>query len=197
MIGYFRTPGTTHTAVLAIAGLGLLAVPSACGSDVTEGGTGDTTTSTSSSGGYVDPDCYQDCLAKGGTEADCADRCWKDDGTGGGSSSSTSSSTSSGTGGTDGLNKETERDYYECMAKAEKYDGACTAEWKACNDSLACHMLLLCPYECYGDPDCIDQCHEIIPTGVELVTALIQCMVCDDGPCAGDCQNTTWQQYCH
>ncbi|MBW2452890.1 MAG: hypothetical protein JRI68_00170 [Deltaproteobacteria bacterium] len=191
------TSGTPLAAVFATALLGVGVAAGACGADVTQGGTGGetTTSSTSSSSGHVDPDCYEECIANGGTQADCEVRCWEDDGTGGSSSSGTSSGTGGGgTGGTGGLDHQAERDCYECMTEAQS--DACSTEWEECDADLACSMLLICPYECYGDPTCIDQCHEIIPTGVELITTLVQCMVCGDGPCAVDCENTTWQQYC-
>ena len=72
----------------------------------------------------------------------------------------------------------------------------CETEYDACIDSLACAQLLECPYDCGNTPECVAECMAIIPSGVEAMSAVVGCMVCDAGPCAADCQVPAMTAYC-
>lgn len=82
---------------------------------------------------------------------------------------------------------------FECWKQTPE---ACERPVAECWDSLACTQLMDCPAACEFSPDCVAECNEIIPSGVETLTAAVQCMVCDDGPCAADCGNDWIQSYC-
>ena len=71
----------------------------------------------------------------------------------------------------------------------------CSAQAEACEESLACTQLQWCPFLC-DRPDCVQECNEIIPSGVELLTALAECAVCDSGACASECAGSNLLEYC-
>lgn len=84
-----------------------------------------------------------------------------------------------------------------CMECWYKSPGPCAGLLEACESDLACSQLLECPYECGANEDCFAQCNEIIPSGVEPVTELVQCLVCqEDSPCAADCTLPGLLDYC-
>jgi hypothetical protein len=83
-----------------------------------------------------------------------------------------------------------------CFGCWEDYSAQCQVELDACKASLACSQLMDCPLACGYQPECITECNEIIPSGVEPLTAVIECMVCSGGPCAADCMNDVMLSYC-
>ncbi|MEM7154552.1 MAG: hypothetical protein AAF799_17020 [Myxococcota bacterium] len=82
-----------------------------------------------------------------------------------------------------------------CYGCWEDNSASCEA-LDTCKADLACSQLLDCPFACGGTLDCVAECNEIIPSGVEPLTELVQCMVCEGAPCAEDCQNDVMQSYC-
>ena len=178
-----------------------LLLASACGAEVTvaTGSTGDNGRGASSGG--VDQRCYEACLRAGGTQEECTDACW--DPGAAGSSSSGSKTTSGGSSGSgsgsttdpaDPTDEElSERYCYMCM---KENAGSCAEEHAACQADLACKVLSSCPFNCTGDTDCIEQCKDIVPKGVEKLSALVQCMICDNGPCQIDCIGSSMLTYC-
>ncbi len=207
-----------RTTVLWIAtGFVVLA---ACGSSVSApgsdpGGTGGTGTggagltsssSSSSSSTTVDKDCYDDCVAKGKPGDYCEDIC------SGGSSTSSSGSTtsssgtgstgSSSSGGTGSTGTTTTTTYDPGQEKTclqcwnEQAAGQCSAVYKACENSLACTQLSTCHFACKGTPECFAECNTIIPSGVAPLTAVVQCMACNNGPCSVPCQTSILLGYC-
>ncbi len=186
-----------YRAMMLAGGLGLSFMLSACGAEVTvsspEGST------TGGAAGKVDQRCYLECIDRGGTRSECADECWvgedgTDDGwSSGGSPSGTSggeAQSSAAGGATDGM---AERNCYECLKKNAHL---CAEQYEACEESLACTMLSKCPYECLGDPDCIADCNNIIPKGVQTLSKLVGCMICGGGPCEIDCVGSVLNEYC-
>lgn len=86
------------------------------------------------------------------------------------------------------------RDCYQCWGE---FPVACEAELVACKEDLACTQLQECPAACGYELKCVAECNEIIPAGVEPLTALLQCMVCDaEAPCAPECDNDVMLSYC-
>ena len=83
----------------------------------------------------------------------------------------------------------------ECWYDEEQNEGACRAESNACEESLACTQLQWCPSLCDQD-NCIENCNDVIPTGVPILTALVQCMACNEGPCAESCADSDMLAYC-
>ena len=73
--------------------------------------------------------------------------------------------------------------------------GICAEQLEACQDSLACTQLQWCPVLCERG-DCVTECNEIIPTGVPILTALVQCMACGNGPCSNECEDSILLAYC-
>ena len=186
--------------VTSALALGLLVNTGACDSSVLVD-TGNPS-APGSGGGKIDERCYERCVSKGGSEMDCTEECGvPDDGFGSGDPGETTSGGGTGKGvpGDPGEEEEekfdggVERDCYECMKKNAL---ACDDEYEACEESLACTMLSQCPYECFGDSECIEECNSIIPSGVETLTALVQCMICEGGPCASDCDGSILGSYC-
>jgi len=74
--------------------------------------------------------------------------------------------------------------------------GECAELLAACEDDLACSLLMTCPYDCAGEPDCVEQCNAIVPSGVEPLTALANCMNCGQGPCVDACAESHFAEYC-
>jgi hypothetical protein len=74
--------------------------------------------------------------------------------------------------------------------------GECGALLTACEEDLACSLLMDCPYDCAGAPDCVEQCNAIVPTGVAPLTELVACIGCGDGPCAEACADSHFAEYC-
>ena len=185
----------------------------ACGSDVSLVGNGNG----SGSGGTstVDESCYERCIDIGGTPTECTaecssagsstldERCYDECMDDGGSSTecteacTVSSSSGSGANGSSGggnFDPElTERFCFECL---EQNASACPSEYEACADDLACTVLKKCPFECLDDEECIQQCNTIVPSGVPLLTELIECMVCNGPPCLADCADSIMFDYC-
>jgi hypothetical protein len=180
--------------------LGALTV-SACGSDVTS----PTDVATGGASG-VDPKCYDACIAKGESPADCTASCADTKGDGGKTTSSgtstSTSTTSSGTGGTgsssssSGIDPEVEKPCVQCWYDEADNGGPCEAEATACTYSLACTQLQWCPTMC-EKPGCFEECNAIIPTGVAPLAALVQCSACNGGPCADECQGSVMLAYCN
>ena len=162
------------------------------------------------SGGSVD--CYDDCIKKGEDPEVCAQACSGGKGGSGGDGGSgamgvggntghpggfggTMGGSGGSTGGSGGkIDPEREKPCVECM-----YDRAgteCAAEAEACEKSLACQQLQWCPSLC-GSPDCLEECNDIIPTGVAPLSALVQCAACSGGPCAEECQGAAILAYCN
>ncbi len=183
--------------------IGTLAI-GACSSEVLWDKGGST-----SAPGEVDQECYDACIAKGASPEECAFYCSDPKGTTGktpGSTSNPGTGTSSGgTVGTGGagagtgtggkLDPEVEKPCVQCWYDESQMTGVCVDEAKACEQSLACSQLQWCPMLC-GKPDCIQECNEIIPSGVAPLSALVQCMACEDGPCAEECQDSVMLSYC-
>lgn len=153
-------------------------------------------------------ECREACIAKGVSEADCVEACAeiasKDPGSGkpekpdderanGDPAAGTDPADDNHTAPDDGHDPAAEKSCVQCWYDAEA--GACADEAKACEDSLACTQLQWCPFLC-EDTDCVEQCAEIIPSGVEPLTALVRCAICDDGPCAEACADSAMLAYC-
>ena len=83
----------------------------------------------------------------------------------------------------------------QCWYDERITGGACQAEVAACEASLACTQLQWCPSLCDRE-DCVDECNDIIPSGVPILQAVIQCLACDDGPCTEACVDTPMETYC-
>ncbi len=155
--------------------------------------------------GEYDQGCYDACIAKGAEVAECEAACTKpqgdkpegdkpegsvkpevdggDPGDGGGE------------GVVEGLDPEVEKPCIQCWYDEAESGGTCEDEAKACEASLACTQLQWCPTLC-GKPECFDECNAVIPSGVEALTALARCAVCDDGPCADECEDSLMRRYC-
>lgn len=73
---------------------------------------------------------------------------------------------------------------------------ACGALLESCEADLACSLLMNCPYDCEATSDCVAECNEIVPTGVEPLTELVQCMACGGAPCATACAESHFVEYC-
>ena len=178
-----------HVENLVGVGVLALALAAACGSDVTSAAGGAGGTGASSGSSQIDPDCYDACIAKGESDAVCMDACTDD------TKSASSKSTSVGSGGAGGgIDVELEKACYACWE--DNADGACATEHDTCEKSLACVELRNCPFTCGSKPGCVDECNAIIPTGVEPLTELAQCIMCDAGPCATACAESIMQAYC-
>jgi hypothetical protein len=171
-----------------IVTLGVLTV-GACGDEVVTS-LGDEGTGGSKTG----PECYDDCIQKGETPENCADYC-SGKGTGGSGAASSGSGGTTTSSGTGGIDPESNKPCVQCWYDEDETNGACTAEAMACQYSLACTQLQWCPVICEKD-GCIEQCNAIIPTGVADLTALVQCAVCNGGPCADECQDSVFLYYC-
>jgi len=143
--------------------------------------------------------CYDDCVAKGVPPTDCTAVCaaWEG-GTKPGVGGTAGSGASSGIGGSSSspIDPELEKTCVECWYDVSQTGEACEDEAKACDQSLACTQLQWCPLIC-AKPDCWQECNEVIPTGVAPLTALVQCVACDDGPCAEECQDSVMLGYCN
>ncbi len=199
--------------VLAACGSSVSAPGSGPGGTSAGGnGTGGTTVTSSSSSSTVDPGCYEDCLKKGKPANYCADYCsggssTSSSGKGGSTTSSSgtgstgSSGSSSGTGSTGTTSTTTtfdpgqEKTCMQCWN--DQAAGQCSAQYKACQNSLACTQLSTCPFACKGTPECFAECNKIIPTGVAPLTALVQCIACNNGPCSVECQSSILLAYCN
>ena len=152
----------------------------------------------------LDGDCYDACIAKGEPVDVCAAYCsggvgGKGSGTGGKTGvggSGAAGSSSSGSGAAGGFDVEVEKSCVSCWYDETVTGGACQAEATACQQSLACTQLQWCPSFC-GKPGCLDECNAIIPSGVAPLTALVQCVACDGGPCAEACNGSVMLQYCN
>jgi len=168
----------------------------ACGSDVL------TDKPAGGDGSDVDLKCYDDCIAKGVSAADCTAYCSgaeDDDGKGtskGGASGSGGAAGTAGDGtGAGEIDPEAEKTCIQCWYDEAQVNGTCATEAEACEESLACTQLQWCPFIC-EQPNCVEECNEVIPMGVEPLTALVQCMACDGGPCASECQASVMLAYC-
>jgi hypothetical protein len=171
-----------------------LAFASACGSSVEATGAG----GGGSGGSQLDQGCYDDCVAKATTPEECTAYCTS--GTGGkgaggkgaGGKGSTSTSGTAGAGG--GFDVPLEKACIECWD--DNAAGACSKEYDTCAATLACIQLRNCPFSCIDKSVCVEECNEIIPTGLEPLTALVQCMACAGGPCADACSDSVTLSYC-
>ncbi len=174
---------------IAVGGLGLLI---ACSSSVTAPGAG--------SGGSIDQDCYDECIAKGSAPDVCEKYCSDTKGTGGKGTGGKSSSgtTSSGTGGAGGeggmFDPDIQKPCVMCW-EDEAENGVCAEQWWACEASLACRVLRDCPWQC-KDASCVAECDSVVPDGVPLLTALVECIVCNQGPCYDECVGSSYPHYC-
>jgi len=157
----------------------------------------------------VDQGCYSGCVAKGVPEADCEIYCSDlvDDsdkkgtgasgktGTGGSGKTGTGAGANAGGAGSDELDPELEKSCVKCWYDESASTGACGAEAKACESSVACTQLQWCPTLC-GKLGCWQECNDVIPSGVDPLAALVQCMACGQGPCAEVCQGSVMLSYC-
>jgi len=161
-----------------------------CGGASSKGGTGGTdgkggTGATSGKGGT------------GGTGGSTGGTGGSTGGTGGsvGGAAGSTGGAAGSTGGTGGKpDPAVEKSCVQCWYDTQ-VNGACVNEAKACEESLACSQLQWCPQLC-GKPDCVEECNQIIPTGVAPLTALVQCMACGNAPCASDCEGSVLLSYC-
>jgi hypothetical protein len=175
--------------------LGAILIAAACGSSVTTTETGPAAGGAAASGGggkQVDQDCYDACVGKGIGEAECTELCSSSSSGKGGDGAGMTTSGSSGSGGY--IDPDLEKACFECWYDVG--DDFCTEELETCEKSLACGQLRDCPFACKGTPECIGDCQEIIPTGVAPLTALVQCMACNNGPCADECAGAVTLVYC-
>jgi len=171
-----------------------LAVASACGSSLEATGAGGAG-GAGSGGSQLDQGCYDDCVAKGETPEECTAYCTS--GTGGkgaGGKGTTTTSTSGTAGAGGGFDVPLEKACIECWD--DNANGICSAQYETCDKSLACIQLRNCPFSCVVNKDCIEECNQIIPTGVAPLTALVQCMACSGGPCEQECQDSVTLFYC-
>jgi hypothetical protein len=109
---------------------------------------------------------------------------------GAGSGSGSSGSGSSGSGG--GLSPPTEA-CWEC-AELKEESGQCEFELDQCFDNLACNTLFSCYDECEYGGDCVLECNEIVPSGVDAMSALLSCIACDN--CQMECAGSAFTQFC-
>lgn len=72
--------------------------------------------------------------------------------------------------------------------------GACTFQFDQCVNDLACGLLLNCYQQCGVSGACIAQCNSIVPSGVPLMTLLMQCVACTT--CAQVCAGSSLSQFC-
>ncbi|MBW2454860.1 MAG: hypothetical protein JRI68_10130 [Deltaproteobacteria bacterium] len=145
-------------------------------------------------GSQTNPECYADCIEKGETPENCVYYC-SEKGTGGSGAASSGSGGTTTSSGTGGVDPESNKPCIQCWYDEDQTNGACTAEAMACEYSLACTQLQWCPLLC-DKTGCIEECNAIIPTGVADLTALVQCAVCNGGPCADECQDSVFLYYC-
>ncbi len=151
--------------------------------------------------------CLDACLAKGGSDDECTAWCTNPgDGKPGAGEKPPSGGVTADGGGREGdpgempdpgetLDPEVEKPCIQCWYDETETGGACNEEAKACEASLACTQLQWCPTLC-GKPECFEECNAVIPTGVAPLTALAQCAVCNDGPCADACEDSVMRAYC-
>jgi hypothetical protein len=157
----------------------------------------------------VDPECHQQCIAKGASDDECnawCDTSAKDDGKGGddgGKTTTSGKTTTVGAGGAGGggiggggsYDTDYEKSCQQCWEQQGKV--ACAAEYDACAKTLACTQLQVCPYFCQSSAEsCIEECNAIIPSGVASYTELVNCMACPGGPCAQECAQSAALSYC-
>lgn len=170
---------------LAGAALLMFAGAAACGSEVNVGG------------GGLDQNCYDECIAGGRGDEACTEACTTSESGSGANGTGASGTGASGAGGdgAGGLDPDlVERNCFECL---EDNASACPAQHAACADDLACTLLKKCPFECFDDEQCIQQCKQVVPDGVPLVTELVECMVCNGPPCFEDCvDSVVYEAYC-
>lgn len=205
-------PGVAYDAVMlwsrfAALSLGCVGVfvSSACGHEVrVQRGAGDGDGDGFEGGdSVVDEKCYDACLNKGVPSDDCEAYCSAGAGKDGagaagtGSGKGTGAAGNSGTGGfgASGVDPVEEKSCIECWYDESEETGQCSDEAKACQASLACTQLQWCPVLC-EKPGCWEECNEIIPSGVEPLRDLVECMVCDGGPCAEECADSVMLSYC-
>jgi len=85
----------------------------------------------------------------------------------------------------------------ECLECWAEQSAECQPLLDACKADLACGQLIDCPFACGGTLECVQECNEIIPSGVEALTEVMECLVCNnDAPCVADCQNDVMLSYC-
>lgn len=143
--------------------------------------------------GELDRSCFDACVDKGEEPDDCRAICTvPDDKKGSKSTSDAGIALGEDAGLDEKLDPTIEKPCIECWYEDA---AACVDQAKACEASLACNQLQWCPSLC-GKPDCVDECNEIIPTGVAPLADLVQCAVCDDGPCAQACEDSVMLSYC-
>ncbi len=141
----------------------------------------------------LDEDCFDGCVAKGVDRADCLAICAdpeKQKQPVDKPSPDASVDTGRDAGdvpdaGDDKIVVEREKSCVECLETTV----TCASEAAACARSLACQQLQWCPSIC-GKPGCIAECDRVIPTGVPLLSALVQCAACGSGPCTTACADT-------
>ena len=163
----------------------------------------------------LDLECYDSCLKKGLESAECEGYCdtaendsekasakgddawWEKDEDGrsrtDGNGSRNRDPNDQDPGDEWGEKEEARRE--KACATCWYEHAECAAEARACEESLACTQLQWCPFIC-DRPNCVDECNAIIPTGVALLTALAECAVCNQGPCAQACQGSILLAYC-
>lgn len=153
-------------------------------------------------GANVDQECFEACVDKGLSTAECNDWCDKGSSASGKgattSTATTGGTTGSGTTTTSGggkLDPELEKSCIDCWYDESASTGQCAEQAAICEADLACQQLQWCPLLCEGE-NCFEECNEIIPSGVEPLSALVQCMACDGGPCAQACAGSLMLQYC-
>ena len=155
-----------------------------------EGGKG------SGTGGGPAIECYEACIDKGAPLEVCKEACDDPPGTGGAGFGGTGSggTGTAGEGGEGGkIDPSVEKPCVECLSDQT---AACGDQLKACEQSLACQQLQWCPTLC-GKPSCLEECNEIIPTGVQPLRDLVQCAACGEAaPCASECAGALLLDYC-
>ena len=95
--------------------------------------------------------------------------------------------------GSGGIDPDIEKPCIECMYSQQA--PACEQQATACEQDLACQQLQWCPTLC-GKDGCFEECNEVIPDGVAPLSALVQCAVCDAGPCAQECVGSVLLGFC-
>ncbi len=136
-------------------------------------------------------ECYDACIEKGAPPEVCKEACDNPPGTGGTGFGGTGTAGEGSEGGK--IDPVVEKPCVQCLSDQ---GATCGDEVKTCEQSLACQQLQWCPILC-GKASCIDECNEIIPTGVKPLADLVQCAACGaSAPCATECASALLLDYC-
>lgn len=80
-------------------------------------------------------------------------------------------------------------DSFECQNCAEcSQNGPCFDFVEACFSNMQCEAFISCLDECFDDP-CFQECQEEFPSGAQLYSQAVNCIICDECPNNCDAQS--------